>query len=50
MERIVVGNGFDEKTQMGPLISAAHRAKVEEYVAIAAAEGANLVLGGKRPD
>jgi betaine-aldehyde dehydrogenase len=50
MERIVVGNGFDEKTQMGPLISAAHRAKVEEYVAIAVAEGANLVLGGKRPD
>ncbi len=50
MEKIVVGDGFDEKTQMGPLISAAHLAKVENYVEIAQKEGAKLVLGGKRPD
>ncbi len=50
MERIVVGNGFDEATQMGPLISAEHRAKVEAYVDAARKEGANLVLGGARPD
>lgn len=49
MERIIVGNGFDESTQMGPLISAEHLAKVEEYVNIAQKEGAKLVLGGKRP-
>lgn len=50
MEKIVVGNGFDEKTQMGPLISAEHLAKVEDYVDIARSEGATLLVGGKRPD
>lgn len=49
MERIIVGNGFDEKTQMGPLISAAHLSKVEDYVQIANNEGAKLLLGGTRP-
>ncbi|MGL1861402.1 MAG: betaine-aldehyde dehydrogenase [Pseudodesulfovibrio sp.] len=49
MERIVVGNGFDEKTQMGPLISADHLAKVEGYVKIAKDEGAKLLFGGTRP-
>ncbi len=49
MKRIVVGNGFDEKTQMGPLISADHLAKVEGYVKIAKDEGAKLLFGGTRP-
>ena len=50
MRRIVLGSGFDESTRMGPVISAEHLAKVEEYVAIAKAEGAELVVGGGRPD
>ncbi|MBI9080435.1 MAG: betaine-aldehyde dehydrogenase [Pseudodesulfovibrio sp.] len=50
MEKIVMGNGFDETTQMGPLISAEHLAKVEAYVDIAKKGKANLVMGGKRPD
>jgi betaine-aldehyde dehydrogenase len=50
MERIRMGNGFEEKTRMGPLISADHLAKVEGYVAVALQEGAFLVLGGKRSD
>ncbi len=50
MAAIKVGDGFTEGTQMGPLISAAHRDKVERYVAIALEEGADLLLGGKRPD
>ncbi len=33
-KNIKLGNGFDEDTQSGPLISAEHRAKVEEYVEI----------------
>jgi len=49
MANIRVGNGFADGTQMGPLISAEHRDKVESYVAIAEAEGARLVLGGGRP-
>jgi betaine-aldehyde dehydrogenase len=50
MRKIKIGNGFDENTQMGPLISAEHLAKVEGYVQIARDEGATLVLGGKRPE
>ncbi len=49
MKKITIGNGFDENTQMGPLISAEHRDKVERYVAIGREEGAKLVLGGARP-
>ncbi len=50
MMRIVLGNGLEEGTQMGPLISAEHRDKVEGYVARAQKAGAHLVLGGTRPD
>ena len=50
MSRIRLGSGFDESTQMGPLISAAHRDKVESYIRIGKDEGARLLLGGKRPD
>lgn len=50
MAKIRLGDAFAEGTQMGPLISAAHRAKVEEYVKIAKAEGARLELGGEQPD
>ena len=34
----------------GPLTSAAHRDKVEAYVAAGLAEGAVLRCGGRRPD
>lgn len=50
MEKIRLGDGFAAETQMGPLISAEHRAKVESYVKIAQEEGARLELGGKRPE
>ena len=50
MQRIVLGSGFTDGVQMGPLISAEHRSKVERYVAIGREEGARLVLGGARPD
>ncbi|GLZ32331.1 betaine aldehyde dehydrogenase [Lentzea sp. NBRC 105346] len=47
---VKLGNGFDEDTESGPLVSAEHRAKVESYVEIGLREGARLVAGGKRPD
>ncbi|WP_300674684.1 betaine-aldehyde dehydrogenase [Desulfoluna sp.] len=50
MEKIKIGNGFDEETQMGPLISGEHRAKIESYVDLAKTEGATLALGGRRPE
>ncbi len=48
-ERIRLGGPFDEKAETGPLTSAAHRDKVEAYVAAGLAEGAVLRCGGKRP-
>ncbi|QJT10811.1 betaine-aldehyde dehydrogenase [Oceanidesulfovibrio marinus] len=50
MEKIVVGKWTDEKTQMGPLISAQHLAKVKGYVEIGQQEGAKLLLGGNLPE
>ena len=48
-KKMVVGDPADPKTQMGPLVSAEHRDKVEGYIQSAIDEGAKLVLGGKRP-
>jgi betaine-aldehyde dehydrogenase len=47
---IRLGGPFDEKAETGPLTSAAHRDKVEAYVAAGIAEGAVLRCGGTRPD
>ena len=49
-ERIRLGDGFDERTESGPLVSAQQRDRVEGYVASALAEGGRLVAGGRRPD
>lgn len=48
--RIKLGNGFDEATESGPLISAEHREKVERYIQVGLDEGATLAVGGKRPE
>lgn len=48
-EEIVLGGPFDPEAQTGPLISAEHRTKIEEYVALGLAEGAVLRAGGRRP-
>lgn len=50
VKKIKLGNGFDETTEMGPLISAEHRNKVEGYMAIAKEDGATIAIGGKRPE
>jgi betaine-aldehyde dehydrogenase len=49
-ERIRLGGPFDPKAETGTLISAAHRDKVEAYVAAGLAEGAVLRCGGRRPE
>jgi betaine-aldehyde dehydrogenase len=46
---IKLGHGLEDGVRMGPLISAAHREKVEGYVRIGRDEGARLVSGGRRP-
>jgi betaine-aldehyde dehydrogenase len=48
-QRIVLGGPDDAGTETGPLISAAHREKVEAYVARGVEEGAVLRCGGERP-
>ncbi|EQB0466177.1 aldehyde dehydrogenase [Pseudomonas aeruginosa] len=44
-----VGDPADERTQMGPLISARHRESVERYVEMGVAEGGRLRTGGVLP-
>src|SRR4051812_25824592 len=44
------GSGLSEDAEVGPLVSAAHLAKIEGFVESARAEGATLVTGGSRPD
>jgi acyl-CoA reductase-like NAD-dependent aldehyde dehydrogenase len=48
-KKVTWGDPNDEKTFMGPVVSAQHRDKVESYYKIGVQEGAKLVLGGKRP-
>jgi betaine-aldehyde dehydrogenase len=47
--RIRLGNGLDAETEVGPLVSAEHREKVEGYVRLGLDEGAVLRCGGERP-
>lgn len=44
----VLGSGFDPNAQMGPMVSARHRDRVMGLIATAAAEGGEVVAGGKR--
>ena len=43
-----LGDGRVTNTEVGPLVNAAARAKVEEYIDIGRAQGATLVCGGQR--
>ena len=47
--RIKLGHGLNPGVKMGPLVSEAHRAKVESYIQIGKDEGAKLISGGARP-
>jgi malonate-semialdehyde dehydrogenase (acetylating)/methylmalonate-semialdehyde dehydrogenase len=42
-----IRNGMDAEAEMGPLVTAAHRAKVEGYIAKGQGEGATLVVDGR---
>ena len=47
---MVIGDPWDEATQMGPLISRDHREKVLSYYRLAREEGAEVLVGGGIPD
>jgi malonate-semialdehyde dehydrogenase (acetylating)/methylmalonate-semialdehyde dehydrogenase len=42
-----IGAGMDDASEMGPLITREHRAKVCDYIASGVAEGAQLVVDGR---
>ncbi|MFD5568554.1 NAD-dependent succinate-semialdehyde dehydrogenase [Streptomyces cadmiisoli] len=50
MGALVVGPGTREGVEVGPLIDAAGRAKVEELVADAVERGARVLVGGRTPE
>ncbi|MER6170130.1 CoA-acylating methylmalonate-semialdehyde dehydrogenase [Streptosporangium sp. NPDC001681] len=45
---LTVGPGDDPAAQMGPLVTEAHRDKVASYLELGVAEGAKLVVDGRR--
>ena len=49
-ERLAIGNPFDDKTLIGPLINEASRDRFEASVKQAIADGGTLVVGGGRRD
>ena len=46
--KLKVADGFDEDSQLGPMIEMAAVEKVEEHIADATAKGARVMVGGKR--
>lgn len=49
-EQMIIGNGLDPKTTLGPLINSRQRERVEAMVANAEERGAIILTGGKRPE
>ncbi|CAG4910141.1 phenylacetaldehyde dehydrogenase StyD [Paraburkholderia saeva] len=49
-DSLVLGSGFEETTQMGPLVSARHRDKVAGMIAEGRAQGGEIVAGGRAFD
>ena len=50
MGKLVVGDPQDPDTDLGPVISRAHRDKIAAIVARAPAQGARVITGGTAPD
>lgn len=44
-----VGDPMDEATEVGPMVAARQRDRVEKYIALGQEEGAEVVTGGGRP-
>jgi len=50
MRKLKIGDPLTDDTEYGPLISAAHRNRVDSFVKEAVAEGAELLAGGTIPE
>jgi acyl-CoA reductase-like NAD-dependent aldehyde dehydrogenase len=49
-QHMKLGDPSDPETVVGPVISAAHRERIEGYVQAGVDEGATVAVGGARPD
>jgi malonate-semialdehyde dehydrogenase (acetylating)/methylmalonate-semialdehyde dehydrogenase len=47
IEALRVGASTDPEAQYGPVVTAAHKMRVEDYIAMGVAEGAELVIDGR---
>ena len=47
VEKLKIGDGCSQQTEMGPLITAAHRDRVKSYIDSGVEEGATLVVDGR---
>jgi len=45
-EKVNVGDPLSKETEMGPLVTAAHRSRVQSYIEAGTSEGATLATGG----
>ncbi len=50
LPKLIVGDGTDPDSQMGPLITAEHRDKVAGYITAGSEAGATLVVDGREAD
>lgn len=49
-KKVKLGNGLDEETTMGPLVSKRQQDRVYEYINIGLKEGAKIAFGGGKSD
>ncbi len=49
IKKLKIGNGMDEGVELGPLTTAKRLEEIEKLVEITKKEGANILIGGKRP-
>ncbi len=50
VEKLTIGDGFEEGVDIGPLIEKAAVEKVEDHIADATSKGAKVIVGGERDD
>lgn len=48
-KKVIIGDPFNEKTQMGPVVSETHRNSIEAHIRSAIEEGAEMALGQLSP-
>lgn len=49
-QKMTMGDPFDKATMVGPVITDVHRARVEDLLAQSVDAGAEVIVGGQRPD